>query len=372
MRSYPPRDARTPWAARSASPISHPRRSTPCSLYAPDDGALWQGATRSPLPVRRFSRGLDIVTELRSAEGPVLVWAIKPLPMSWHAARAVKRALPASSMVLDVDDADEALSRRFMAASPVNRLRLHPWSPLNPRRIRDTLESALREADAVTYASEALRDVPGIEFDGPMLRVPHPRRAAPLRLPRKRSPDDDCLIHLGFLGTVRRHKGLADIEALVLDDRRYRLHVFRGALPHTVGRRLSAQVIEHDVDAPMEEVYGHVDVVVLPQDRSAGAQVQLPAKLLDAMQFGKPTIATASAAIVEAAADTVLYVTDWGSVDEVRDRIAQALTEGSALGLRARRRFDERLSLHVQVAAVRELAQAISSPGDAPQIAKAS
>jgi hypothetical protein len=332
-------------------------------LYAPDDGPLWQGAKRSPYPVRRFASALDIVAELETLDGLFLVWVIKPLSTSWLPARAIKRALPTSLMVLDVDDADEALSRQFRAASLMNRLRLHAWSPLSPRQIRDTLTSALREVNAVTYASEALRSVPGIDFDGPMLRVPHPRRGAHLR-PLREKPRSDC-IHLGFLGTVRQHKGLADIEELVLRDHRHRLHVFRGALPHHARRCLGAQVVEHDVDAPMEDVYADIDVVVLPQDGSPGGQAQLPAKLLDAMRFGKPIVASSSGPIVEAAADTVLYVADWGSIDEVQRKIAQAHAEGPALGLRARRRFEERLALEAQVVALREFARVISSPGDA-------
>jgi len=337
-------------------------------LYAPDDGPLWQGAGRSSLPVRRFASPLDIVAGLRADDAPPLLWAIKPLSTSWRPTRAIKQALPMSLMILDVDDADEALSRQFRAASLMNRLRLHPWSPLNPRQIRDALASALAEVDAVTYASEALRSLPGIDFAGPMLRVPHPRRGVQPRPLRERSPSD-C-IHLGFLGTVRQHKGSAAIEELVLRDHRHRLHVFRGALPHHVRRRLSAQVIEHDVDAPMEEVYADIDVVVLPQDRSPGAQAQLPAKLLDAMRFGKPIVASSSAPIVEAAADTVLYVADWGSIDEVRRKVTQAHTEGAALGLRALRRFEEGLALEAQVVALREFVRALATPGDAQHMAK--
>ena len=92
---------------------------------------------------------------------------------------------------------------------------------------------------------------------------------------------------------------MGDIEALVLDDSRYVLHVFRGALPSPARERLSARLVEHEVDAPMEDLYGEIDVVVLPQDRSPGAQAQLPAKLLDAMRFGKPILASPTAAILE-------------------------------------------------------------------------
>ncbi len=177
-------------------------------------------------------------------------------------------------------------------------------------------------------------------------------------------------IHLGFLGTVRRHKGLGDIEALILGDSRYVLHVFRGALPSTARERLSASLVEHDVDAPMEYLYGEVDVVVLPQDRSPGAQAQLPAKLLDAMRFGKPVVASPTAAIVEAAADTALYVEDWGSLEGVRSKVLQAHARGSALGQAALARFELQLAFEAQVGALREFVRIIEAPREGRKMAQ--
>ena len=358
-------------------------------LYAPEDGPLWPGAKRATQPVRRFGSPAGLVAEL-SREGrtqlglergaelecdgrSLFVWAIKPLSSSWGAAQAIGRALPMSLTVLDVDDADEALSSQFRTASLANRLRLHPWSPLNPRRIRNTLASALSEVDALTYASEALRSTLGIDFDGPTLRVPHPRRQVPSHVPGSRAPRSHVpseQIHLGFLGTVRRHKGLGDIEALVLDDSRHVLHVFRGALPNPTRERLKARLVEHEVDAPMEDLYAEIDVVVLPQDRSPGAQAQLPAKLLDAMRFGKPIVASPTAAIVEAAADTVLYVGDWSSLDEVRSKVLQAHAGGSTLGQTTQARFEQQLAFEVQVGALREFVRTIAAPREAQQMAQ--
>jgi glycosyltransferase involved in cell wall biosynthesis len=353
-------------------------------LYAPEDGPLWPGAKRATQRLRRFGSTAELVAELsrearvhsgsereaqleRDGKG-LFVWAIKPLSSSWGAAQAIGRALPMSLTVLDVDDADEALSSQFMTASLANRLRLHPWSPLNPRRIRNTLASALGEVDGLTYASEALRSALRIDFDGPTLRVPHPRRQVSARSLRTRPPSQQ--IHLGFLGTVRRHKGLGDIEALVLEDARYVLHVFHGALPSPARERLRARLVEHEVDAPMQDLYDAIDVVILPQDRSPGAQAQLPAKLLDAMRFGKPVLASPSAAIVEAAADTVLYVSDWGSLDEVRSKLSQAHASGSSLGQAALRRFEQHLALEAQIGALSEFIAAVKAPRELRQMAK--
>jgi Glycosyl transferases group 1 len=353
-------------------------------LYAPKDGRLWSGAKRATQPVHRFGSPAELVSDLMGEgqahlqrdgraqlerdRGSLFVWAVKPLSSSWGAAQAIRRALPMSLTVLDLDDADEALSSQFRSASLANRLRLHPWSPLNPRRIRNTLANALGEVDAVTYASEALRSALGIDFDGPTLCVPHPRRQATSSSASKRKPSE--YIHLGFLGTVRRHKGLGDIEALVLADSRYVLHVFRGALPSQARERLSARLVEHEVDASMADLYGEIDVVVLPQDRSPGAQVQLPAKLLDAMRFGKPIVASSTAAILEAAADTVLYVDDWGSLNEVRSKVLQAHHGGSTLGQAALRRFEGRLAFEAQVGGLREFVRVIEPPREPRRVAQ--
>ncbi len=352
-------------------------------LYAPDDGQLWSGAKRATQPVRRFGSPSELVAELRREgqaqigldggaqlecdDRSLFVWTVKPLSSSWGAAQAIRRALPMSLTVLDLDDADEALSKQFRAASLANRLRLHPWSPLNPRRIRNTFASALGEVDAVTYASEALRSTLGIDFDGPALCVPHPRRRATSSSTSPRMPSEQ--IHLGFLGTVRRHKGLGDIETLVLEDSRYVLHVFRGALPGPARERLGACLVEHEVDAPMADLYSEIDVVVLPQDRSPGAQAQLPAKLLDAMRFGKPIVASPTAAIVEAAADTVLYVGDWGSLNEVRSKVLQAHAGGSSLGQATLRRFERQLAFEAQVTGLREFVRAIEAPRETQRVA---
>lgn len=353
-------------------------------LYAPEDGQLWPGAKRATQPVRRFGSpsglvaelkreglaplGLDCEAQLEHEDKSLFVWAVKPLSSSWSAAQAIRRALPMSLTVLDLDDADEALSNQFRAASFANQLRLHPWNPLHPRRIRNTLASALGEVDAVTYASEALRSALGIDFDGPTLRVPHPRRQATSRSTYLRTPSEH--IHLGFLGTVRRHKGLGDIEALVLEDSRYVLHVFRGALPGLAKERLSARLVEHEVDAPMGDLYGEIDVVVLPQDRSPGAQAQLPAKLLDAMCFGKPILASPTAAILEAAADTVLYVSDWDSLGEVRSKVLQAHADGSTLGEAALRRFEQQLAFESQIGGLREFVRTVEAPREARKTAQ--
>ena len=326
-------------------------------LFAPDDGDLWPGARRSSLCVERYTSSRSVLTAVRAISGPLVVWGVKPISASWCPALQVAAALPATRLILDIDDADEALSRQFMSASLGNRLRLHPWHPLTPTSIRRTLARASRQAHGLTYASEAVRDLLDLQSRGPLLRVPHPRHRVSALL--ERTPD--AHINIGFLGTLREHKGLATMERLVADEPRYRLHVFRGTVPATSTLAGITQLVEHDVDAPMAHVYSQIDVVILPQAESVGAQVQLPAKLLDAMRFGKPTVASRSPAIYEAAGDTITYVADWDSKEDVHRKIAAAATLESGTATRAKRRFDAELALEAQVDPLRRFVEAMSA-----------
>jgi hypothetical protein len=324
-------------------------------LYGPRDGDIWRGAQRSPLRINRFTSSKSIVSKVRSIEAPLVVWVVKPLSTSWHPASKIASALPETKLVLDVDDADEALSRQFMSVSVANRLRIHPWNPLNPRRIKETLQNAATQIQGLTYASDAVRDLLKINFNGPTLRVPHPRHRTTESFPSH--PSDDH-INLGFLGTLREHKGLRAMEQLMAERPQYRLHVFRGAIPGKSGLAMTPQVIEHDADAPMDHVYSQIDVVILPQDDSVGARVQLPAKLLDAMRFGKPIVASWSPAIFEAAGDTITYVTDWELGAEIHPKIAAAASHEPEQATKARSRFADELSLEAQIQPLRDFMEA--------------
>jgi hypothetical protein len=88
------------------------------------------------------------------------------------------------------------------------------------------------------------------------------------------------------------------------------------------------------------------------------------------MRFGKPIVASPTAAILEVAADTVLYVGDWGSLDEVRSRVLQAHAGGSALGEAALARFEQQLAFEPQVGALREFVRTIEAPREARKLAQ--
>lgn len=277
------------------------------------------------------------------------VWVVKPLQKSWLIAEAVTSVSPDAALILDLDDDDGALSSEFAEASFLNRLRLHPFRQLNPSRIAQTRKTALARADGITVASRAVAErlVP----DREAVRIPHPRGIS--TAPRRRVRPDDGTKHIGFFGTARGHKGIESLVSMLENDPAVRLHVFAGSQPSAVDD--PARIIEHPVDESYERLFAAVDAVVIPQRETPGGDVQLPAKLLDAMSSGAPVITSPTKAIKEIAGDTALYVTDWSDPDEVTAALDRCLDEGERLGERSRERFERAYSLEASVQAFREL-----------------
>jgi glycosyltransferase involved in cell wall biosynthesis len=253
--------------------------------------------------------------------------------------------------VLDVDDDDEGLSRAFARSSLMNRARLHPFAQLNPRRIRSTLRSALDRADGLTYATEAVRAQVGLVSTAPAAWIPHPRFSQAV----VQSPHQPGRIEIGFLGTARGHKGVDVLERLVRSDARLRLHAFAGALPASVRSALGDSLLEHAPDQDLRLVYESVDLIVLPQLLEPAAQVQLPAKLLDALSFGVPVMTSPTTAIREVARDSVTYIEDWADIAAVSAAIT-AITSDPIAGQAGHARFEQSLSLTRSAATLRSFA----------------
>ena len=119
------------------------------------------------------------------------------------------------------------------------------------------------------------------------------------------------------------------LVGLLERDSRIRLHLFAGSAG-AYGAGFGGQVVEHPADEPWPDLFDSIDLVVLPQARTSGGEVQSPAKLLDAMRFGVPIVTSPTEAIVEAAAETVVYVESWSDLSEVAAAInRRAATEMS-------------------------------------------
>lgn len=330
-------------------------------LLAPLDGPLWPGASRSPVEVEQFVSSSSAAEIIATASSRPLIWAVKPLSPAIRVVNKVVRAVPGARVIVDFDDDDEALAREFAARSVRNRLRLHLANPLAPSRIRRSRQQAERLMHGFSYATNTLRDTLDLPAEVPSLWLPHVRRVArPLEL---RAVEDT--VDVGFLGTVRSHKGVDMLLGLVAAEPRVRLHVFEGALPEWMRRRIpSSSLVEHAPDEPMSEVYSSVHVVLLAQGDSPGAQRQLPAKLLDAMQWGRPAIATPTPAISEVAGDAFVPFTAWHDSHALRDVVLSTAQRASQLGGAARRRFEDTASTEARAPDVRAFVELLLGGGE--------
>jgi glycosyltransferase involved in cell wall biosynthesis len=315
-------------------------------VFAPDDGPEWIGAAQFGLPTTVVRDGADLVAQARDLPPPLIAWVVKPLPSSVELGRALERELGAR-LVLDVDDDDAALSEDFARSSLANRLRMARRPNLRPRAIRTALDQARSAGVPMTYSSEVLATALRLPEAPAGLRVPHPRLAAPAPAARP-GRIEEGRVHLGFLGTPRLHKGLDTLRDLIGGERRFVLHLFAGDGSDGFAPA-DPQVVRHPGTEPLAELYAALDLVLLPQGRTRGARLQLPAKLLDAMRGGVPTLATPTPPIEEIGGSTVVPVADWSDRAAVAGAIER--TASSELGRAARARFEESFSAEAQLPA---------------------
>jgi glycosyltransferase involved in cell wall biosynthesis len=217
-----------------------------------------------------------------------LIVAVKPRILSYGLAAVVRDGRP---LVLDVDDLEHVFTRRRFG-----------WlrQIVEPDRepITRLLERWHRPVAALTVASRALQR----RYGGTWL--PHVRDRSLLASqaredgPRTRSMLGlDAAFVVGFVGTVRPHKGLAvladavgrlggDARLLIAGDFGDGRDV-DGLATRTGGRLVTA------TGPSMTEIgaiLGACDVVAIPQSRSVEAAYQSPAKLLDALAAGRAVV----------------------------------------------------------------------------------
>ena len=280
-------------------------------LLAPDDGPLWVGASAWSTPVRRVPAA-DLpatVADACRAADPVLI-PVKPLPTSLGIAL---RAADGARLVVDLDEDDVELRRSSLrAGGPRTRLRRH-WSylrtslPGHPSVVRRLLRKGVRRADLVTTSSRALADAV-LDGSRPAFVLPHARAPRPYR-----PPTPAPRLRIGFFGTLRRYKGADTLVRLLRAVPDAELHVLGDRPPPDLAD-LGSRVIAHPPGGPrpLEAAYDQTDVVVLPQDPAARqTRLQLPAKLIDAMMFGRPVIATDTPPIREIGGAGIVRLGTW-------------------------------------------------------------
>lgn len=218
-----------------------------------------------------------------------LIVAVKPRILSYGLVAMVRDGRP---LVLDVDDLEYLFTRRRLG-----------WlrQVIEPDRepITRLLERWRRPVAALTVASRALQR----RYGGTWL--PHVRdRSLLASEARENGPSTRARLGLdagfvvGFVGTVRPHKGLAalaeavgrlggDVRLLIAGDLGDGRDV--GELATRSGGRVVT--VAGPSMGEIGAILGACDVVAVPQSRSLEAAYQSPAKLLDALAAGRAVVA---------------------------------------------------------------------------------
>lgn len=331
------------------------------NVLAFDDGPQWAGAQQFGFKVRPFKRRhfAAIESEVRSAAASrrVVIWISKgtdPMPQLARRLAGITNV----TLIADFDDDDVSIMQSFVSESRVNALKMNVLRRKSPQRLRRSQAKIAAIADITTFSSSGLRGVYKRRFGwlGPSAIVPHTR----IETSRTElTPAADETIRLGFIGTVRRYKGADALVAILRADPSSLLITFsqNWSPPEDVSDRW----ITYPSNTPLGELYGKIDILLLPMDSSdAAARYQLPAKLVDAAVYGKAVAATPTEPIEEFAAAAYLPVTDWTKPRVVLEAIRTADRE--ALGRALRSRYDLTFSPEATASQLKEILRAGHTP----------
>jgi glycosyltransferase involved in cell wall biosynthesis len=285
--------------------------------------AIWAPARSQGIPVESFRvdrvRGLGAARRwLRErVRGDVLI-ASKPLPTSLGLALA--SGLGRVRIALDIDDWEMGLALPHDGSNPSRLWRAGAafYGALRrgqPNSLLGTwlCQSLARRVPSRLVSNRWLEH----RFGGTLLyHVRDDREFDPARVRGEALRAElalDGRPWVGFVGTVRVHKGVKDLIAA--------LGLLRG--PDAPGLLLFGlnreDPVARDVERTAREVLGparlrvrgpfpienlaaHVDaadIAAIPSRDMAGSRGQLPAKLFDAMTLGKPVVATALSDVPE-------------------------------------------------------------------------
>lgn len=285
-------------------------------IWGPRTRGHWAVGTNfaiHPLSHAGARRRLSQLEAEAHAGSRVLLWVSKGFP--WGTALA-KAASDRITVLADFDDDDEALASEFTRRSLSNRLRLNPFRQGSPERLRRSQQALRGRADKLTFASHALAATYGVHAD--YLRVPHARVIEePQRTSRREVTDK---LTIGFMGTMRQHKGLPEIVRALRGDQDLELVTFdQPGL--NVPSDLLSRWRQLPPRTPLVQAYKEIDVSVVPMDSSSrGAAVQLPAKAIDSAVNRTAMAATRTRAMAEYFEGSAIWVDDWADLgSQLRD-----------------------------------------------------
>lgn len=211
----------------------------------------------------------------------------------------------------------------------------------------------LHVADAITVSNPTLQE----HFAGRVVR--HARDESVPRVDRKKARSrfglTDADFAIAFVGTARSHKGLSHVLSALKGsaDRSVKL-LLAGSVPNEIDREiklsgLTERVIRHD-EFDFSELGGFLaaaDLVPLLQDPdSLIAQTQMPAKFVDALQYGVRIVASDTPPFREMRERGVVDLIESGELAEYLAKI-RTQPQQDGLGDHRRRIFEGEFSFAV-------------------------
>lgn len=308
-------------------------------ILAFGEGKPWAGAVQFGLDVVPLGGNWKMNLDHQLAdcsEAQQVVWVckgIRPLP---RAVRYLVSKYPEAIVILDLDDDDAGLASAFSSRSFLNKIRLLKNYSMLSRSILRAQRQVSSLARGFTFSSDALQSAYPPNYR-PAVRIPHVRSAglSSVEASRVVVPVEGASIRVGAYGTLRAHKGGELILEVIRGNRDLHLFTFAHCgLPP----RDSSDVNWTEIapSTPLAEAYALIDVAVVPiTSRHRSAQLQFPAKLVDAMNAGVAVVASGTPPVQEYAKACFEELPDGARADEVADLIRCASQSDGGYRLRA-------------------------------------
>lgn len=300
----------------SASPLGE------VEVWAIADGPTWPGHTQFNVTLRELDgkQWKGSIRELlqQKSTHQTIFWVskgISPLDKIAEYLRANN-----ATIIVDFDDDDISIMKHFKQQSFMNKFRANPLRRISPTRIARSQRIVLRSAAGATFSSKTLRaSMPEVDPRLPTSVIPHCR----VQGSAKNSRASDSTVRVGFLGTVRPHKGIEHIVRLAMEDASVHVTTFSQTWQPPV--HLQSQWTVIPPDTPLSVVYQDIDALLVPMNSSEpGSLRQLPAKIVDAACSGTVLLATPTPPIVEYLEDAFVPVENWEDSREVLQLLIHA------------------------------------------------
>lgn len=240
------------------------------------------------------------------------VWACKPrMPTIWLASAISTQT---TKLIIDIDDNEEHLSN--------SKGSLHkPYGTASNAKVKRIIS----ESPAFTCASISLND----KYNGLLLR--HARKDLTASSP---APFTNEKIRLGFVGTVRPHKGILDVAKVIHETSSLQnIELVVGgifnpkSIEDTLGE-VGAKIIGFVPQSKLYETIGTFDILITgyPTDDEANKEItdyQISSKIGDALCCGRPVMVPFSPSVADLQSISGVYLFDeYNFVDVLNEIIA--------------------------------------------------